>query len=73
LQAIEASGDEAFAPESDGMSITVQLRCDMLVSGLVVLSGAEDEAAAEGECLRGGTGLDQRMKLFAIRFGEGDG
>ncbi len=73
MQAGQAGGNEAFAPQSDGMSITVKFGSDVLVSRLVVLSGAEDEATAEGECLGRGAGLDQGLELFAVLIGEDDG
>jgi hypothetical protein len=55
------------------MAITVELRGDVLVGGLIVLGGSEDEATAEGECLRCGTGLDQRSESSAVVVGEHDG
>jgi len=73
LQASEAGGDEAFAPQSDGVSIAVQLGGDILVGRLVLLGSLEDEATAEGECLRCGTGLDQRSESSAVVVGEHDG
>jgi hypothetical protein len=33
------------------MPIAVEFGGDVLVGGFIVLGGAEDEAAAEGECL----------------------
>ena len=42
LQAGEAGGDEPFSPESDGMSIAMELGGDVLVGGSVVLGSAED-------------------------------
>ena len=73
MQASQTSSNEAFTPESDGMSITVEFGGDVLVGRLVVLSGAEDEAAAEGQCLGRGAGLSKRMELFAVLVGEDDG
>src|SRR5215469_3582638 len=70
LQSGQAGGDEAFPPECDGMSITVELGSDVLVGGFVVLSGTENEAASEGECLGRGAGLDQGLKLSAVLIGE---
>jgi hypothetical protein len=55
------------------MSITVEFGGNVLVGRLVVLSGAEDEAAAEGQCLGRGAGLSQRTELFAVLVGEDDG
>src|SRR5689334_19489761 len=37
LQASEASGDEAFTPQSDGMAITVEVGGDVLIARLIVL------------------------------------
>jgi hypothetical protein len=73
LQAGEAGGNEAFAPQSDGMSITVELGGDVLVGGLIVLGGPKDEAATEGECLRRGAGVNQGLELFVVVVGEDDG
>jgi len=46
---------------------------DVLVGGLIVLGGVEDEATAEGECLGCGTGLDQGLELLTGLVGEDDG
>ena len=73
MQSGEASGDEAFAPQSDSMSIAVEFGGDVLVGRLIVLGGAEDKSAAEGKCLRSGAGLNQGLELFAVVFGEDDG
>src|SRR5450432_2908055 len=37
LQARQADGDETFAPQADGMSVTVQFRSNLLVTGAVVV------------------------------------
>lgn len=73
MQSGEAGGDEAFAPESNGVAIAVKFGGDVLIVGLVVLGGAEDEAAAEDEGLRSGAGADQRLELAAGLVGEYDG
>ena len=73
MQAGQASSDEAFSPESDGVSIAVEFGGDVLVGGSVVLSDAEDESAAESQRLGRGAGLDQCLELFAVLFGEDDG
>lgn len=73
LQTGETGGDEAFTPEANGVSITVEFGGDVLIVGLVVLGGAEDEAAAEDEGLRSGAGADQRLELAAGLVGEYDG
>ncbi len=72
LQASQAGSDEAFSPESDGMSITVEISGDVLIGGLVLLGGPEDEAAAEGKGLRRGARLNEGLKLLAVLVGEYD-
>ena len=46
-------GSEAFAPLTDGMSVTVESLGKLLVSAVVVVGGVEDEAVAEGQRLCG--------------------
>lgn len=55
------------------MPIAVELGGDVLVSGLIVLGGPEDESAAEGECLGSGAGLNEGVELSAVLVGEDDG
>jgi hypothetical protein len=52
------------------MPIAVEFGGDVLVAGSVVLGSAEDEAAAEGECLGSGAGLNERLELLAVLVGE---
>jgi hypothetical protein len=73
LQSGKAGGNEAFAPEPDGVSITVQFGGDVLVGGLVILGSPENEAAAEGKCLGSGASLNESLELFAVLVGEDDG
>lgn len=73
MQAGETSGDEAFSPETDGMSITVEVGGDVLVRGSVVLGSVKDKATAEGESLGCGAGPDQGLELLAVVVGEDDG
>ena len=73
MQAGKAGGNEAFSPQSDGMSIAVEFGGDVLVGGSVLLGSPEDEAAAGGKCLGRGAGLDQGLELFAILIGQDDG
>jgi hypothetical protein len=56
LQAGEAVGGEALAPQADCVAVAVQFGGDLLVRGAVVVRGPQDEAAAEGEGLGRGTG-----------------
>src|SRR5256885_464577 len=65
LEAFEATGDEAFAPEANGVTITAQLGSDLLVAGAVRLRGAQDDAAAESQSLGGGAGTGKGFELGA--------
>jgi hypothetical protein len=62
LEALQAAGDEAFAPLADGMAVTVQFGGDLLVGRIVGLGGTQDDAAAEGQRLGAGTGADQTLQ-----------
>jgi hypothetical protein len=73
LQAGKAGGNEAFSPQSYGLSIAVEFGGDVLVGGSVLLGSPENKTAAEGECLGRGAGLDQGVELFAILIGQDDG
>lgn len=55
--------DEAFTPLADGVSVTIQLFGDLLVGGVSVGSGVEDEATAEDQRLRRGTNTEQGLQL----------
>ena len=72
MQAGEALPYEAFAPLADGVAIAVEFVGDLLVGGAVVGGGAEDEAAAKDERLRGRVGADQGVESFAEFRGKGD-
>ena len=64
--------DEAFAPLTDGVAVTAQFGGDFLVGGAVLTSGEQDDAAAEGERLRGGTRPSEGLKLAAEFIGQFD-
>src|SRR4051794_33792514 len=64
---------EAFAPLPDRVAVTVQHRGDLLVGGAVVCGGKQDDAAAEGERLRGGTRPSEGFQLAAEFVGQFDG
>src|SRR5437763_16743277 len=56
LQASEAVRGVAAAPQADGVAVATDLGGDAAVGGPVGFGGPEDEAAAEGQRLRGGVG-----------------
>jgi hypothetical protein len=64
---------EAFAPLPNRVAVTAQKGGDFLVGGAVVSGGKQDDAAAEGERLRGGTRPSERLKLAAEFTGQFDG
>jgi hypothetical protein len=64
---------EAFAPLPDGVAVTVQKGGDILVGGAVVSGSEQDDAAAEGERLRGGTRPSEGFQLTAALIGQFDG
>jgi hypothetical protein len=59
---------EAFAPLADGVAVAAQLGGDLLVAGLVVSCGEQDDAAAQGQGLGGGAGAGQRLE-FGFELG----
>src|SRR5262245_8003535 len=61
LQVRQASGDEALAPQSDGVAVAAQFGGDLLVGGLIGVSGPQDESAAEDQGLRRGVSADQGL------------
>jgi hypothetical protein len=64
---------EAPPPQGDGVAVTAELAGDAAVGGPVGVGSAEDEAAAEGQRLRGRVGAGQGEQLLALVVGEGDG
>jgi hypothetical protein len=72
LEAGEAVGDEAFAPLADRVAITLQFGGDLLVGGVVVAGGPEDESATPDQGLRSRTGTDQELELQSEGGGEND-
>ena len=65
MQAGQASDDEALTPVADGVPVAVEFGSHLLVGGAVGLGGAQDDATAEGEALRRGASVGQRLKLLA--------
>ena len=70
MQAVQPQSGEAFAPLADGVAVTVQFGGDGLVGGIVVSGGAEDDAAAEGQGLRGGRGRSQLGQPLGLIVGQ---
>jgi hypothetical protein len=70
LQAWEAVVGEAFAPLAHGVPVAVQFAGDLLVGGLVGLGGTQDDATAEGQCLRRGAGAGEGLQLVADLRGQ---
>src|SRR5689334_2438423 len=60
LQAGQAAGSEAGAPQADGVSVAAYLGSDAPVGGMVGRGSPQDEPAAQGKGLgrRGGAGED---------------
>jgi hypothetical protein len=56
-------GNEAFAPLADGVAIAAQFGGDLLVGRTIGSGGPHDDAAAEGQCLRGGSGAEEGLDL----------
>src|SRR6266700_7155424 len=73
LQADESFGHEAFAPLADGMAVAEQIGGDLLVVGSVVVGGTKDNATAQDQCLRRGSGPDQSLELQAELRCKDDG
>src|SRR5262245_55484722 len=65
LEALQAAGDEAFAPLADSMAVTVQFGGDVLVGRVVCLGSPQDDAAAKGQRLGGGAGADEGVEMMA--------
>jgi hypothetical protein len=72
LQAGKARGDEAFAPQANGVSIAVQFSGDLLIVGVVGVGGAQDEAAAQDQGLGSGACADQLLELLSDVRGQVD-
>src|SRR3954451_24480971 len=73
VQAVEALGDEAFAPLADGMTITAQFGGDRLVGRAIIVGGPQDDATAEGQGLRGGAGAEEDPELVPGLVRQRDG
>ena len=59
MQASQAVDHKAFAPLTDGVAVTVEFVRELLIGEAVSGGRAEDEAAAEDQGLRRGTGADE--------------
>jgi hypothetical protein len=66
--------DKALTPLSDGVAVAVQKGGDEVVGGVVILRGAQDDAAAEDKSLGRGAGADECLELgaeFGLQFDDG--
>jgi hypothetical protein len=72
LQADESFGREAFAPLADGVAVAVEIGGDVLVVGSVVVGRTKDNATAQDQGVRRGSGPDQCLELQAELRGEDD-
>jgi len=61
--------EETLTPQADGMAITTEFGSDAAVGGLVGGGGTEEEATAEGQCLRSGGGPGEAFPLQAVGVG----
>ena len=73
MQAGQAGGGEAFAPQANGVTIAAEFGRDLLVGGLISLGSPQDESAAEDEGLRGGACANQGLELLAEFVGQTQG
>jgi hypothetical protein len=65
LQARQAAGDKALTPAADGVAVAAKLAGDVLVGRVARLRRGQDDAAAEGQRLRGGAGPEQGFEPVA--------
>ena len=72
LQAGQAGGDEAFAPQADGMAVAAQRSGDLLVAGSVGCGSEENDVGAEDKGLGRGTGADEVLQFVADVVGQDD-
>jgi hypothetical protein len=56
---------KAFTPLADGMAVAIELLGELLIGGVVVGGGVENETTAKGQGLRCGCSADQGMQLLA--------
>jgi hypothetical protein len=73
LEAGDAEPGEASSPERDGVVLAAEFGSDSEVGGAVGVGGAEDDAGAAGECLRGGVGAQKCLQVATLVVGQGDG
>ena len=72
MEAGEAVCDETFAPLADGVPVAIQLLGKLLVGGVVVGRGVEDEPTAERQRLGGGSRAAQGLQLLVLIGGKYD-
>jgi hypothetical protein len=63
---------EALSPLGHGVGGTAELAGDLLVGGRVGVGAAEDDAGAEGECLRGRVGVGEAAEVEQFVGGQDD-
>jgi hypothetical protein len=67
LQPQDSLFEEPIPPKTDSVSIEFHFVGDGQVTGLVLLSGPQDDASPPGQCLGRGTGSDQNLQLLLLR------
>jgi hypothetical protein len=55
--------DEAFPPLADGVTVTAQFGGDLLVGRVIGACSPQDDATAEDQRLRGGSGAEEGLNL----------
>ena len=70
MQARQAVGGEAFAPLADGVAVAAKFGGNLLIRGVIGVSGTQDKSAAQDQRLRGGAGADQGLELLAEFVGQ---
>src|SRR5829696_2773270 len=71
VQAGQPGRGEAAAPQADGVLAATELPGDLQVGGLVRAGGAEDDAGAADQGLRGGVGAGQALQGLTLLAGKG--
>jgi hypothetical protein len=66
LQAAKAGSGETPAPQADGVITGAQFRGDLQVGRLVLVGGAEDDADAANEDLRGRVSANQALQVLSL-------
>jgi hypothetical protein len=62
---LQAIGHKALTPAADGVAVAAKRAGDVLVGGVARLRRGQDDAAAEGQRLRGGASPEQGFELVA--------